>query len=430
MGIIKAGRSENPGSFDDIADEFGVSSGTARKIIKKDLEKKVYQKKFHREILDEQREDIIKAGRSEEPDPIYKIAETWGVSRRTATDIIREDLGKDEFDRKFNREISDEQREGIIKAGHSEEPDSIKKIAETWGVSPGTAIDIIKNNLGDKVYHMKFPRSEDWVSDEQREGIIIAGRLEKPNGISYIAVEWKVGPNTAYKIIRNDLGEKEFNKKFLNDIPQLIGHENHKLIEKIATQDFDEKRKKFPDVPILVSEPPIYTKNNKHCDNAFKNDKKYLQKLLKDRIAKELKIDPKKLDHIKVVIFDYTSWLHKANLIKKIEKYQHSEIIFFIVGTYWFQSWIGRVKSLPKDKRIKYPENIRIIRWDLFADLLNLSNDNRKRFKEIIKLTRLKDLETLRRLNEQNNYKLHRLKKSKARIKGYKSKLDAFLSKI
>ncbi len=239
-----------------------------------------------------------------------------------------------------------------------------------------------------------------------------------------------MSPSSALKIIRNDLREKDFNKKFHNDIAKYIGYENHKLIEKIATQEFDEKRKKTPDVPILISEPPIYTNNNKRCDNAFKNDKKYLQKLLKDKIAKELGINPERLEHIKVVLFDYTSWLHKINIMEKILKYQHSKIMFFIVGTYWSQKWIGRVRKLPKDKRIKYPENIRIIKWDLFADLLNLSNDNRKQFEEVIKLSRLRDLETLIELNEQNDYKLHRLKKSKARKKGSKNDLDAFLKKI
>ncbi len=231
-------------------------------------------------------------------------------------------------------------------------------------------------------------------------------------------------------IIKGDLGEKLYHKKFHLDVSLSIGMENHQLIEKIATQDFDEKRKKSPDVPILISEPPIYPNSKKCCDNAFKNDKKYLQKLLKDKIAKELRIDPNELDHIKVVLFDYTTWLHKVNIIDKIEKYQHSKIMLFIVGTYWFQNWISRVKRLPKDKKIKYPENIRIIKWDLFADLLNLSDDNRKRLKEIIKLTRLRDLETLRKINEQNNYKLHILKKSKTRKKRAKNNLDAFLKKI
>ncbi|GAH82881.1 unnamed protein product, partial [marine sediment metagenome] len=250
-------------------------------------------------------------------------------------------------------------------------------------------------------------------------------RSKNSGPIYEISAKWNVSSSTVGDIIRKDLGKEEFNKKFHNDILSLIGIENHQLIEKIVTQDFDEKRKKSPDIPILVSEPQIYTNNNKRCDNAFKNDKKYLQKLLKDRIAKELKIDPKKLDHIKVVLFDYTSSLRKDTIMDKIEKYQYSKIMLLIVGTYWFQNWIGRVKRLPKDKRIKYPENIRIIRWDLFADLLNLSSDNRKRLEEVIKLSRLKDLETLRRLNEQNNYKLYHLKKSETSKKGSKNNLDA-----
>jgi len=411
-----------------------ITKLTLINILHKILTREVYKKRFPKPedwVSDEQREGIIKAGRSKNPGSLNDIGDEFGVSYGTVRDIIKKDLGEKVYHKKFPKpEVSDEQREGIIRDGRSKNPDSIPKIAAKWGVSITSAVNIIQDDLGEKVYHKKFPKPEDCVSDEQREGIIRDGRSKNPDSIGNIAIKWKVGYNTAVKIIRNDLGEKEFNKKFHNDIPQLIGFENHRLIEKIATQDFDEKRKKFPDVPILISEPPIYTNSKKCCDNAFKNDKKYLQKLLKDRIAKELKIDPKKLDHIKVALFDYTSWFHKANIMDKIEKYQHSKIMLFIVGTHWFQSWVSRVKKLPKDKRIKYPENIRIIKWDLFADLLNLSDDNRKQLKEIIGLSRLKDLETLRKLNEQNNYKLHRLKKSKTKRKGSKNDLDAFLKKI
>jgi len=430
-GIIKAGRSEEFDSINEIAKTWGVGWGTARDIVENDLGKKEFDKKFTKkpEVSDEQREGIIKAGRSEEPDSIRMIASEWGVSSDTAGDIIKKDLGEKEYHKNFPPpEVSDEQREGIIKAGRSKNPDSIHKISEEWGVDRRTAVDLIKKDLGEKEYHKNFPHPE--VSDEQREGIIKAGRSKNPEPLGNIATEWKVGYSTAIKIIRNDLEEEEFIKKFHNDILSLIGKENHKLIEKIATQDFDEKREKSPDVPILISEPAIYTNSKKCCDNAFKNNKKYLQKLLKDKIAKELKIDSKKLDHIKVVLFDYTSLLSIDNILDKIMKYQHLNIMLFIVGTYWFQNWIGRVKSLPKDRRIKYPENIRIIRWDLFADLLNLSDNNRKQLDEVIKLNRLRDLDALKNLNEQNNYKLHRIKKSKNRKKGSKNNLDAFLTKI
>jgi len=434
-GIIKAGRSTNPGSLRDIGNEFGVPDSTVGNIIRKDLGEKVYHKKFPKSadwVSDEQREGIIKAGRSKDPDSINKIAETWGVAHGTARDILKKDLGEKVYHKKFPKppEVSDEQREGIIKAGRSKNPGSLRDIGNEFGVPDSTVGNIIRKDLAEKVYHKKFPKSADWVSDEQREGIIKAGRSTNPGSLTDIANEFGVPDSTVGNIIRKDLGKEEFNKKFHNDISQSIGLENHQLIEKIATKDFDEKRKKSPNVPILISEPNIYTNSKKCCDNAFKNDKKYLQKLLKDKIAKELKIDPKKFDHIKVVLFDYTGLLIKNNIINKIEKYQHSKIMLFIVGTHWFQSWVSRVKKLPKDKRIKYPENIRIIKWDLFADLLNLSDDNRKRLKEIIKLSGLRDLETLKNLNEQNNYKLHRLKKSKTKKKGSKNNLDAFLSKI
>ncbi len=182
------------------------------------LTQKEYEERFPKpEVSDEQREGIIQAGRSEDPDSIRKIAETWEISLSTAIVIIKNDLGEKLYHKNFTYpEISDEQREEIIQAGRSEDPDSITKIAETWGVGKIAAGEIIKKDLGEKLYKIIFSKPE--VSDEQREGIIQAGRSEDPDSVNKIRKTWGVGLGTAIDIIKNDLGEKEYYIKFSNEI--------------------------------------------------------------------------------------------------------------------------------------------------------------------------------------------------------------------
>ncbi len=80
-------------------------------------------------------------------------------------------------------------------------------------VSLYTLIKISHKVLTEKGYEERFPKSEDSISDEQRESIIKDGRSENPDPIRKIAVKWRVSITSAMNIIRDDLGEKEFNKK-------------------------------------------------------------------------------------------------------------------------------------------------------------------------------------------------------------------------
>ncbi len=144
----------------------------------------------------------------------------------------------------------------------------------------------------------------------------------------------------------------------------------------------------------------------------FANNTKYLQELLANPtngnlIARELGMDPRKLDHIKFTQFDYTNWLVEKNIISKIKKYQHPEIMTFIVGTKWDNRWKGRTKELPVDERIKYPENIKIISDDCFTDLMDIKGINKENLQEIIELNKIGDLEGLKEINEKSEQKLH-----------------------
>ena len=62
---------------------------------------------------------------------------------------------------------------------------------------------------------------------------------------------------------------------------------------------------------------------------------------------------------IKAFIFDFTIDLTDSNILSKIEKYQRYDVFLFIVGYDWTLS--KQIGNIPKDSKILYPENIRVM---------------------------------------------------------------------
>lgn len=118
-----------------------------------------------------------------------------------------------------------------------------------------------------------------------------------------------------------------------------------------------------------------------------------------------LNIEPESIEHIEFVQYDFTNLVTKKKIITKSVKYQHYKVMNFIVGTYWHRK--ESIINVPRDKAIMYPENIRVISYDLFADLLDLQGDERDIFMEIIKLNEENNIKALREMWENDDYKLH-----------------------
>ena len=70
--------------------------------------------------------------------------------------------------------------------------------------------------------------------------------------------------------------------------------------------------------------------------------------------------------------------------------------MLFIVGTKW--DYFEEVKKLPNNSIIKYPENIKIISHNLFADFIGILGEEREIFDRIIELNNNKELDALRTL--------------------------------
>jgi len=102
-----------------------------------------------------------------------------------------------------------------------------------------------------------------------------------------------------------------------------------------------------------------------------------------------MRLDINELRKINAFMFDYTSDVSEKNIKTKAMKYQKKDKLFFIVGTRWPRKY----KKRTIDTNYK---NIRIIKHDLFAELIRIDGDLLKNFEYIIELNYVFDLNALK----------------------------------
>lgn len=61
------------------------------------------------------------------------------------------------------------------------------------------------------------------------------------------------------------------------------------------------------------------------------------------------------------------------------------------------------MKPLPNDQNILYPENIRVINYELFSDFVGLQGKAKEHFEQIIDLNDKADIDSLKKIHELNN---------------------------
>ena len=66
------------------------------------------------------------------------------------------------------------------------------------------------------------------------------------------------------------------------------------------------------------------------------------------------------------------------------------------MGTKWYS--FEETKPLPEDVMIKYPENVKVISYSLFADLVGLEGENRDHYNRVIECNYDNDLNSLKTL--------------------------------
>jgi hypothetical protein len=90
-------------------------------------------------------------------------------------------------------------------------------------------------------------------------------------------------------------------------------------------------------------------------------------------------------------------------------------MILYIVGIEWPVYNYEETINVPKDKRVKYPENINIINLDLFSRIILLDEQYQKELRNVINLNH--DLDALKELYESKRIALHDTTELKDKLK-------------
>ncbi len=339
------------------------------------------------------------------------MAEEFKTSIGSIRSILVKAKGEDWVKEEYpHPEISGEKRKTIKEAGTAEKHGSLGSLAEEFDVDKSTARKILVKAKGEDWVKEEYPPPPK-IPDEKKEAVIEAGTAEGHGSLISMAEEFNISKDSIRSILVKVKGEDWVKEEFPQDLPKVKGTLTHNLVKSHITKVFDERRKYSPEVPEMISEPQIYSGSFKCADIGFKNIPNYLRILLsKNDLFQRLNIEPESIEHIEVVQFDFTNLVTKKNIINKATKYQHHKVLTIIVGT----SWRKKVCTinLPNVKAIMYPENIKVISYELFADLLDLQGAERDEFMEIIKLNEGNKIEALQEMWEmRKNQELHYAKK-------------------
>ena len=207
--------------------------------------------------------------------------------------------------------------------------------------------------------------------------------------------------------------EKELQLK-LAAIPLTYTCINH-----LMTLVFDQLGFKY------YSNPEIYPETQNNINGLILNDKKFLEHRLNNpengvSLTNDLNIQPDATTHINGIQFLYTNDLSEDSLIKLCEQYQNPQMLLLIVGVQWPNFEYGETMAVPRDTKIKYSDNIRVINKDLLVRLIGIQGDYKDILNEIINLNfDYAELETLLKKINTNLHNTEELKEDLKKMEWY-----------
>ena len=185
----------------------------------------------------------------------------------------------------------------------------------------------------------------------------------------------------AYSNVKDNPNRKGTGCPRCSDIFNILCIHVHTAIKYIVSSFlFDIGIKSYSE--ILVSR--IYENFSwKDCiiDSFLLNINCYLENriLNSSKLLHELRLEGINLSNIKGFLFDYTADVSDKNISSKIRKYQKKDMLLFIVGTKWKKNKKERVINT-------IYKNVRVIRYDLFAELIGFKDIFLNKFKQICKI--------------------------------------------
>lgn len=208
------------------------------------------------------------------------------------------------------------------------------------------------------------------------------GQIAQKHGVSNTTVG-RISVNEIERVHTDFSHEDRFPKDFFADLGTVL----HNILKHLITIHFWDIGFK------IYSEIIVDFSTGVSVDNFFLNVKShdYLYRVLdcNRHLAREMRLDINELRKINAFMFDYTSNVSEENIKEKAIKYQKSNKLLFIVGTRW--SLKNKIRTIDTNYK-----NIRIIKHDLFAELMGIDGDLLKTFEYIIELNYVFDLNALK----------------------------------
>ncbi|MFX1499795.1 MAG: hypothetical protein ACFFDH_02385 [Promethearchaeota archaeon] len=438
---------EKPKSLKKISKEFNISAGYVQNLARERYPEQYNMKwsaiqKYSTEIKEEIKEFIIEETLKDFPRTLKEISEFFpDVGYDTIKRIAKENIPIELYDKIWApicRKVPEEIRIQVEKCLKNEirkaNPRSFSKIGKDFDVSREyirkTALQTFPKTIYSKIWEPSLKP----LNDIQKREVIDYIKNTSLN-LNEIADKTKLERHTISAIsqnmvFNNDIKAHEI--RFPKDLDCLVGTYTHKninsLVSAIVQNNSNSK---------YFAEPRIY-QDGRTPDGFIPEYNKYLYQRLNNtkngkELTESLKLTPSFIENIKGMQFDYTNDLSYENILEKIEKYQSKDTILFIVGTKW--DFYDNIIEVPQDDLVKYPENIKIINHELFADFINISGNDRDIFDKIIQLNQEKALDALKIFYMQDlslikTYNANDLKNELIQYNLIKNDIDEYFSFI
>jgi len=118
-------------------------------------------------------------------------------------------------------------------------------------------------------------------------------------------------------------------------------------------------------------------------------------------------LDPSIWDKIKAIQIIFSEDMSNNNIQRICEDFQSSSMILMIVGIKWPVDKETQIIEVSQTEKIKYPENIKVVHYEFFAEIIGLKGDYEVALKETIDLFEKSELEILQDLHNSSTVKMH-----------------------
>ncbi|MFX1276977.1 MAG: hypothetical protein ACFFBP_06825 [Promethearchaeota archaeon] len=374
-----------------------VGNGTISKIAEEQFTAEEYESRWpanQKKLSVEINNAIIQRVKEKYPDSLETIASDFDISSSPVKKIAKKHNSLQEYRRKWpadQEKYFKPLKKKILSKLYQNPPVPLKEIYKEfkkYGISFIVILNLAKKNFSTEDYKERWTATRDLIPDKIRDDIKYDILYSKKFNATDISKKYGVALNTVRKIAMEEVfngDELIYNTRFPQQKASGLGIVVHKKTNELLTAFFNSISIQF------YSEVRLFPYSNMKVDGIVIKIDRIRQK------ASSMGIQFR--EDIEILMFDYTNDITEKNILKKILKYQHKKIMFFIIGMKWPSWWKNQVKEPPNEKVVKYPKNIKIISPAFFSYLIDLDGYYQRYFQNILDFNYNWDIDSLDQLH-------------------------------